>query len=938
MAKGQISLLLVTVFCFSLYVDAALSVDPVPPLQWLRLDTLLKGSTSPGGLKDASMGYSEERRTLIIFGGEASSTVPQGQTYLLNLESLTWSTPSPPVTLQQTPPARSAAVSGVDSAASNRDGFIVLGGKGADGAALSDVWEFDFTNQFWAEVTISPGGPSARWGSSGGIDTRVPPVSDPVLPGPNNTLWLWGGENGQSSFSDLWRLNISGTLSSNMPNSAVGSWEHLPLANLPETVGQGGGVSGDQIVFSGGCNTTSFSGDACALQDTYIINAGANGATESAALKCPAPRLSPTVVPNGNVVSVTFSNQMFLLLGTFNTSLWNDSGGLEAGEVVSYILPKVTIISAAVFQAVLDTNSQSWTRIIPSGDPGTSGTPSFPSPRDGAVAVMSPLSLVGQSRTSSSDIIVFGGRDMDGNYLSELWLLRAYNGSVTPTDPKWSGFGNGQLQTGVDANGAGVENTFISSCASASAIAGSGIPTSSSSSSKSTSTSTSSSGSDSGSSGDNDGTPSTSLLNTSLVHKLSAPLSVALLMPSFLLFRLTSPSFNSSQSGAWPHAWYYASALLGLAGYALGIAGIATSFTTISSIDASRPPPLSTVHGRAGLALFISLYGLVPVVAILLASTRHVLASATAETRKRADSDLTEKDRLPRSIHSPSPPASTRRRTHSWGPSSWRKVREDSLSIDSGSAEMGDSFNSAPGQRGFEVLNRPARTRRASGSRLGVPLTHMSQHAGSHSLGDLDWLNRRRSLTAVGELDLNQTTAAVPPPSTPGTLLEPPAAAPPPNMPPPSSVLLRLFFHASLLGLCVFCLVALWFKAPRSTFGVFLAWTVAFYVILLSSGWRGKPDRSTLSLLLDRLRTAPPAIAPRPSVSDTLPETDENVTFPYIHHRPTYRRALLSDATGPQGTDTEEEDDDRAEDEMRRRDISIVTSYPKRQLRITNPS
>lgn len=169
-------------------------------------------------------------------------------------------------------------------------------------------------------------------------------------------------------------------------------------------------------------------------------------------------------------------------------------------------------------------------------------------------------------------------------------------------------------------------------------------------------------------------------------------------------------------------------------------------------------------------------------------------------------------------------------------------------------------------------------------------------------------------------------------------MLEPPVETAPPNISPPSYVLLRLFFHASLLALCVFCLVALWSKAPRSTFGVFLAWTATFYVILIAVGLRGRPDRSTLSAILRRLRTAPQAAAPRPSLSDTLPETDENVTFPYIHHRPVYRRALLTDPRPQQGIDTEEDDDDRAEDEMRRRDISIVTSYPKRALRITNPS
>ncbi|KAJ7179146.1 hypothetical protein C8R46DRAFT_941643, partial [Mycena filopes] len=890
-------------------VRAALSVDPVPPFQWLNLTPLLKGSTQPPGLKDAAMGLNG--RSLILFGGEASSGVAQDQTYLLNLDTLTWSVPKPPVTLTRKPPARSATVFGCDNAASNRDGFIVIGGKGTDGAALSDVWEYDFNNEFWSEVNISPGGPS-RWGSSGGIDTRVAAVSDPVLPGPNNTFWLFGGSNGQSAFSDLWRLNVSGTLSSNLPNDSVASWEQIALGEMPGRLGQGGGVVSQQVIVSGGCNGTTISGDSCAVQDTYIINA-ANGqsATAVAALHCPAPRLLPVIIPNGNQFSTSFASQMLLLLGAFNTTLWDDGGALKRGEV-----------------AVLNIATQSWTRVLPSGDPGTSGTPSFPTPREGSVAVMSPLSLVGNSRTTSSDILVFGGRDVAGNYLSELWLLRAYNALVTPTNLKWSGFGDGQLQTGVNANGAGVENQFITSgCAAAL------TPSSSASSPSSTSTSTSPPGTGGES---NDPTPASSL-NTSLLHKLFAPLSVALLLPAFLLFRFTSLSFNSSSNRALPRPWFYASGLLALAGYGLGVAGIATSFTTISSSDAAQPVTLSTVHGRAGLALFICLYGLIPLLALIHALTKkHAPLLETNDARKRADSDVTEKDRSPRSTHSPSPPASPRRRTHSWGPSSWGKTREDSLSIDSGSAEMGDPFNPTPPHRGFEVLNRPARTRRASGSRLGVPLTHMSQGIGSHSLGDLDWLNRRRSLTAVGELDysLDHATTTVLPSSAPGTLLEP-LVEQPSNMPPPASIFLRLLFHVALAGFCVFCLVSLWTKAPKSTFGVFLAWMAAFYIILISAGWRGRPDRSTLSLMFDRLRAEPRPAVLQPSVSDPLPEGSGS--FPYLH-RPAHRRTLLGDPVGLQGTDTEEDDDDRAEEEMRRRDISIISSYPKRPLRITNAS
>ncbi|KAJ7228672.1 hypothetical protein GGX14DRAFT_414199 [Mycena pura] len=902
-------------------VQAAISADPTPPYQWLNITGLLQGSTRPPGLKDASMGYDETSRSIIIFGGEASSTVPQGQTYLLDLNTLTWSVPTPPTTLTRTPPARSAA--GTILSISSRNGFIVVGGKGADGAALSDVWEYDFNHAFWTEINISPSdGPSPRWGSSGGIDIRVPAVSDLNLPGPNNTFWLWGGSNGTSAFSDLWRLNVSGALGSNLPDDTEGSWEHLPLSSLPGVVNQGGSVIFNQIVTSGGCNNTTVPADSCAVQETYVINAGStSGATEMATLNCPAPRLSPVVIPSGNTNSNTFASQMLVLLGTFNNSLWNDGDGLKQGEV-----------------AILDVMTQSWTRILPSGDPGTSGKESFPSPREGAAAVMFPLSLVGDTRTISSDVIVFGGKDESGNYLSEMWVLRSYNGVVTQADPKWSGFGDGKLQTGPNAAGVGVQNTFITSCAFS--VAPSGSPTASHPTASHPTASSSGGAGPTPSSGASDSMPATQL-NTSLLHKLFAPISIALLLPSFVLFRSTSRFFNSDPDRVLPRIWFYVSLLLAAAAYGLGIGGIITSFTSLTSTVSTRPPTLSTVHGRAGLSLFICLYGLAPFLVLLHASTKSIHLADADEAQKCVDSDGSEKDQLPRST--PSPALSTRRRTQSWGPSGLRKAH-DSMSLDSGSAELSDPFPSAPAQRTFEVLNRPARTRRASG-RHSVPLVELTQHSGSHSYGELDWLNRRRSLDAVGELDfpLDQAAAAAAlPPSTPGgTLLEAPIqTASPSSMPRPTFVPLRLIFQAFLLAFCVFTLVTLWSKAPKSTFAIFLIWTAAFYSFLIASAWRGKPDRSTGSVLFTRLRTEPRTTAPRPSVSDTLPETDENAAFPYIHHRPAYRRALLTDTIGiaPQVTTDTEEDDDRAEDEMRRRDISIVSSYPKRPLRITNPS
>jgi len=195
--------------------------------------------------------------------------------------------------------------------------------------------EFDYINQFWAEVNISPGGPSPRWGASGGIDTRVAPINDPSgIPGPNNTIYLAGGtdDNGPITVSDIWELHLSGTLSSNLPNSSEGSWKHSPIGNLPAVANQAGTVVGRQIIAAGGCNTTSTSGNSCALQNSYVLNTGTNSTIAPG--PCPAPRLGAALVQNLNGFSSTFSSQVFLLLGTFNDSLWDDGGGLQKGEVV----------------------------------------------------------------------------------------------------------------------------------------------------------------------------------------------------------------------------------------------------------------------------------------------------------------------------------------------------------------------------------------------------------------------------------------------------------------------------------------------------------------------------------------------------------------------------------------------------------------------------
>ena len=132
-------------FCLSVLAQ----LTQVPPLQWINLSNHLQGSSQPPPLRDAAMGYDDTRLVFHAFKSFLFShfTVVQSSfleawprvafpsrrlicrsciltptlyTYILrlNLETLIWSSPSPPTTLQTTPPPRSAVISGGDFAAS----------------------------------------------------------------------------------------------------------------------------------------------------------------------------------------------------------------------------------------------------------------------------------------------------------------------------------------------------------------------------------------------------------------------------------------------------------------------------------------------------------------------------------------------------------------------------------------------------------------------------------------------------------------------------------------------------------------------------------------------------------------------------------------------------------------------------------------------------
>ncbi|KAG6919442.1 hypothetical protein DXG01_006325 [Tephrocybe rancida] len=773
---------------------------------------------------------------------------------------------------------------------------------------------------------MASSGPLPRWEASGGIDLATPPIQDPVVPGPNNTFYLAGGYDGirPSPFSDIWRLNISGTLSSNLPNDSIGSWDHLTIGNLPSKFSESGTVVGHQVIMTGGCtsNVLPQSGT-CAEQETYVIDTQRQSETSSSV--CPAPRTNPVLVRNSNGLTSTFASQVYLLLGTLDHTKWDDSNGLENGEV-----------------AILDIQTGTWSRILPSGDPGNSGKPTFPSPRQGAAVISYSSALVGRSRSLSSDTLVFGGQDSSGNLLSEIWLLRSYNGIINPSQPVWSGFGNGHLQSGINANGAGVNVTYMTKCASEIAPRPT-VTTSSTTPSTSHSPPASTS------------IPPPSLtfhFNTSVAHKVLAPVSIAALQAAFLLFRHVSPLY---QTGHPSIQAVYGSAILTVLAYGAGIAGCVIAFTSLSFQGLSQRGSmhLRTGHGIAGIVLFSLLYVALP--GLLLLYGYHTRRSALVDQSHEKDDQTRSfspevietyawptSRSAPQSVHqASSPPSSPRVRTNSWGPSTimQRSQEEGRMSSDS------ESARSPSPKRGFEVTNRPSRTRKTS--LLALPLSEVS----SDRLRDMDWLQRRRSLNAVGELDYALTQVRREQLSTPATadglvpIKDPLPSRPRLKFPTAPEMILHAIIQGLFLGMSILSIVYLWRRASKAGFAIFLAWTIVFYAIMIIFAHHLRPNRSILSALCSRrkLPTQTPSTHHTPSVS-----LAEAYAGPYVHH-PAHRVAAVADDVslsqgGPRSTETDEQEDDVDDDtrqrimeeEMGRRDVSIVT-IPKRKLWIANP-
>ena len=636
------------------------------------------------------------------------------------------------------------------------------------------------------------------------------------------------------------------------------------------------------------------------------------------------------MAPNRNVGATTFGWEAFLFPST----------GDHQGEV-----------------SILSANSGVWARVIPAADP--SSQPGLPTFKEGATVYSHYGPIVGQG--GWADTVVFGGMDTGtGQLTSELWLLRAYNGSVTSSNDRIPG----TLQSGIGANGSGVQVTYLQDCATQTAGSPAG---------------TSTSGPRQTGGDTNNVSSGKEMMDESPVNIVLSPLSVALFLPSILLFRASSSHQTKALSNKESKAFLGASALVGVIAYGIGIAGFALGWTQHSHYTPPNPSKrssstrtfLTTAHGRTSLALWITLYLLLPLFALVLwirrprpvvqeseedAERRSLgINSIRQSVRERKVTDETtmltatflEKDRTSGESGADDDGEefpSRRRNSKSLSTGTGMKRRSEITLQSVGTAPTAVVTPPTPTAK-FEVMNRPKRTSMPASIRRNP--------------SDLSWVDRAGNVNMYGQMDYELTeprpATTRPPmpnprPSSSGAHEVHPATPAVPALTPPllpsttSRVVFDILVQIVLFWALAFWIVSLAICETVAGLIILAVAALAYYTALLSLAWLMRPRRSILVVIVSRLRGDPTDTALRAEVRVdeepelTPPSSPIGGRVPYIHSPP-WRVADEARSIGTTEPTYDDEDDEvrqaRMEEEMARRDVSIFT-VPKKRLVVRN--
>jgi len=400
--------------------------------------------TLPGIREGHSVVYDSVNNKMIVFGGSNCSGTFYNDLWILSNADGSTGTPTwAQVTPIGTGPTARTQASAVYDSVNNV--MTVFGGGTTTTTVFGDVWTLSNANGLtgtptWTQLKPTGTAPAARVGHSA------------IYSSANNVMTIFGGGNNRGSvLNDAWFLSHANGI------GGTPSWTQMkPTDTAPNR------KSNTVIYDSVSDNMVIFGGDSTIPQtftdDHVFILSNANGAgtSETWTQDGTTPRTSPSVVYD----SVT--DKMIIFGGDTATGpvndLWSAPKIVSAGQTVttspyllSQVFPTGTAPSARYGHGAAYDGVSNHMVLFGGGSSSTScfndawvledansteGTPSWVPLSPSGTPPSARLDFVSQYDPTSNSLIVFGGSNCAGGYLSDVWVLSNANGG--PGTPTWS--------------------------------------------------------------------------------------------------------------------------------------------------------------------------------------------------------------------------------------------------------------------------------------------------------------------------------------------------------------------------------------------------------------------------------------------------------------------------------------------------------------------
>jgi hypothetical protein len=300
---------------------------------------------------------------------------------------------------------------------------------------LNDVWVLSTTNGLggmpaWTQLFPTPD-PTQTTNGFGGLPA-VRWLHTAVYDSTNNRMTIFGGQNGETYFNDIWVLSHANGL------GGTTLWtQYFPTGSMPSTR-QGHtaiyDTTNNRMTIFGGVN---WSGAGTTFNDVWVLS-NANGLGGTPAWIQLTPVSSPSPRSGHTAVYDAANNRMIIFGGEFQNDVWilsnaNGLGGTPAWTQLAPIggPPSGRSNQTAVYDAVnnrmiifggtnnIDTFNDVW---VLSNANGIGGTPAWtqlapvgtPSPRSTHTAVYD---------NTNNRMTIFGGVNNTGGLLNDVWVL-----------------------------------------------------------------------------------------------------------------------------------------------------------------------------------------------------------------------------------------------------------------------------------------------------------------------------------------------------------------------------------------------------------------------------------------------------------------------------------------------------------------------------------